>query len=59
MDDDSIKIKQSKSVFFYTLCFTFDDVNYLCRILKKIFNLLCKPIKSKESYLIYVYRHSL
>ena len=34
MDDGSIKSKQLKGVFFNTQGFTFNDVNYLCSILK-------------------------
>jgi hypothetical protein len=53
-DDGSIKSKQSKGVIFNTQNFTFDEVKFLCSILKNKFDLICWPRKQQQKYQIYV-----
>ena len=54
MDDGGIKDKKSKGVYFHTQGFSFNEVNLLCEILQWKFNLIAKPVKKKEKYIIYI-----
>lgn len=53
-DDGSVKSKESKGVIFNTQSFIFDEVKFLCSILKNKFNLDCWPRKQQFYYQIYV-----
>ena len=54
MDHGSIKDKKSKAVYFNTQGFSLNEVKLLCEILQSKFNLLCKPVKKKDKYQIYI-----
>jgi LAGLIDADG DNA endonuclease family len=48
MDDGGIKSLQSKGTILHTQGFTLNEVKYLCKLLKKKYNLNCKPRKQED-----------